>query len=336
MREPGASVLGTARANRARAPLGLLAHTAMMFTTLALALALSAAPPAPPPQGLMPCDPGASQAHPAWGSQEALVPVHAWRTKARATEQASGQVSEQLTAPASERVTAPARPEDPSADTKLSRKELAKRYRALVAEYEAAEAAYRQLAETEVVDWSSDPAVIFPPRFAALADAGSSEALEWIVYSNSPKSAVDYADYLERALHSNVDVTVWMSMLHNRYSVDAYGRYIVAALVEMLVRYATGPEAKHSKQAQVLVARLLATGNDADFTKRAMQAYEALIAAPAFAMNRNKLTAELDELRTRMVGHPAPPLAGPDVDGLALDLSELRGKVVLIEFWGFW
>ncbi|MBK7642871.1 MAG: TlpA family protein disulfide reductase [Planctomycetes bacterium] len=36
------------------------------------------------------------------------------------------------------------------------------------------------------------------------------------------------------------------------------------------------------------------------------------------------------------VGSPAPDFSGKDVDGKPLGLAELRGKVVLLDFWGFW
>jgi thiol-disulfide isomerase/thioredoxin len=40
--------------------------------------------------------------------------------------------------------------------------------------------------------------------------------------------------------------------------------------------------------------------------------------------------------RLEMIGKPAPPIAGPDVDGKPLALADLRGKVVLIDFWASW
>lgn len=35
-------------------------------------------------------------------------------------------------------------------------------------------------------------------------------------------------------------------------------------------------------------------------------------------------------------GEPAPEIAGEDMDGKPFTLSEYRGKVVLVDFWGFW
>jgi thiol-disulfide isomerase/thioredoxin len=44
----------------------------------------------------------------------------------------------------------------------------------------------------------------------------------------------------------------------------------------------------------------------------------------------------LNELKSRGIGHPAPEIAGVDLDGKAMTLSEYRGKVVLLSFWASW
>jgi peroxiredoxin len=33
---------------------------------------------------------------------------------------------------------------------------------------------------------------------------------------------------------------------------------------------------------------------------------------------------------------PAPEITGTDIDGHAMKLSDFRGKVVLLDFWGHW
>ncbi|GAC1447715.1 MAG: hypothetical protein NVSMB9_30200 [Isosphaeraceae bacterium] len=46
--------------------------------------------------------------------------------------------------------------------------------------------------------------------------------------------------------------------------------------------------------------------------------------------------AELYELRNLAVGKPAPEIAGEDIDGKAFKLSDYKGKVVVVDFWGDW
>jgi peroxiredoxin len=46
--------------------------------------------------------------------------------------------------------------------------------------------------------------------------------------------------------------------------------------------------------------------------------------------------AELFELRSLGIGHKAPEIEGPDLEGRPMALSDFRGKVVVLEFWGDW
>jgi hypothetical protein len=46
--------------------------------------------------------------------------------------------------------------------------------------------------------------------------------------------------------------------------------------------------------------------------------------------------AELFELRHLRVGKVAPDIAGEDLDGVKFKLSDYRGKVVVLDFWGDW
>ncbi len=40
--------------------------------------------------------------------------------------------------------------------------------------------------------------------------------------------------------------------------------------------------------------------------------------------------------RLDLVGKPAPPIAGNDVNGHPVSLADLKGKVVLVDFWATW
>jgi hypothetical protein len=45
---------------------------------------------------------------------------------------------------------------------------------------------------------------------------------------------------------------------------------------------------------------------------------------------------DLHELRHLAVGKPAPVIEAEDIDGTKFKLSDYRGKVVLLDFWGHW
>jgi hypothetical protein len=46
--------------------------------------------------------------------------------------------------------------------------------------------------------------------------------------------------------------------------------------------------------------------------------------------------ADLHEIRDLVVGKPAPEIEGEDLAGVKFKLSDYRGKVVLLDFWGNW
>lgn len=46
--------------------------------------------------------------------------------------------------------------------------------------------------------------------------------------------------------------------------------------------------------------------------------------------------SEVAAIRKSPIGKPAPDIVGPDTDGRNFRLSDYKGKVVLLDFWGHW
>jgi hypothetical protein len=46
--------------------------------------------------------------------------------------------------------------------------------------------------------------------------------------------------------------------------------------------------------------------------------------------------AAIFEIQGLGVGKPAPDIEGEDIEGRRLKLSDYRGKVVVLDFWGHW
>jgi hypothetical protein len=57
---------------------------------------------------------------------------------------------------------------------------------------------------------------------------------------------------------------------------------------------------------------------------------------PGVGIVHEKAKAELFEIRHLLVGKVAPDIEGQDQDGNQFKLSDYRGKVVLLDFWGNW
>lgn len=55
-----------------------------------------------------------------------------------------------------------------------------------------------------------------------------------------------------------------------------------------------------------------------------------------FASKKKEAEREIKMLQTLRVGKVAPEITGPDLDGKEFKLSDYRGKVVLLDFWGHW
>jgi len=70
------------------------------------------------------------------------------------------------------------------------------------------------------------------------------------------------------------------------------------------------------------------------------KAAEADLRAVATTTKNEELLAQakdaLFEIEHLQVGCKAPEIAGVDTDGVPFKLSDYRGKVILLDFWGFW
>ena len=51
---------------------------------------------------------------------------------------------------------------------------------------------------------------------------------------------------------------------------------------------------------------------------------------------RDAASTELFELKNLYVGQIAPEMEGQDLDGVKFQLSDYRGKVIMLDFWGHW
>ena len=112
-------------------------------------------------------------------------------------------------------------------------------------------------------------------------------------------------------------------------------------------------------EAKRLFEEVIAEYGDVPNVTRRARELEALLREPAPARNGKPLTAQgrraieeslarrnktlgqeaeasLDAMLNLAVGKPAPEIEGVDVDGKPLKLSDYRGKVVLLVFWGAW
>jgi hypothetical protein len=142
--------------------------------------------------------------------------------------------------------------------------------------------------------------------------------LEAVLAKNPHPQAQGFACYtLAKVLASRAD-------LKRRASQDA--------------ELATRLEKSYGKEG---VAEILASDPEA-LTKRATALFEQTAAKYSdVVLYRTKTLAQaaqgdLFEMRNLQVGMVAPEIEGTDLEGQKFKLSDYRGKVVFLDFWGFW
>jgi hypothetical protein len=109
---------------------------------------------------------------------------------------------------------------------------------------------------------------------------------------------------------------------------------------------AKDPKPKIKAAATLGLGKALAEKTDelgekpAEADKAAAEAEKYLLAAADLYKGDEARTKEIDGelrvIRTMRVGKEAPDIKGPDLDGKEFKLSDYRGKVVMIDFWGNW
>ena len=91
---------------------------------------------------------------------------------------------------------------------------------------------------------------------------------------------------------------------------------------EVMKRIKTGDPDKLLQKAEELFERCISEYGDVKMAQEQSLA--------------DRAKATLFEMRHLVVGKPAPEIEGEDIDGKRFKLSDYRGKVVVLDFWGHW
>lgn len=171
------------------------------------------------------------------------------------------------------------------------------------------------------------------------SDPAAADALSWVV-SNAAGSEV-YQKALDQLLskfpdHASIERIC--ATLARSDSPDA------EKALRKIMEKASKQNIKAA--ATLALAKSLATRTDslgdkpAEADKVAAEAEKQFAAAIALYKDneRQRSAAEKDlkAIKTLRVGKEAPEIRAPDLDGKEFKLSDYRGKVVLLDFWGDW
>jgi hypothetical protein len=95
-------------------------------------------------------------------------------------------------------------------------------------------------------------------------------------------------------------------------------------------------------RATYMLASTLARSNDPEKEERVIELYETIMAKYAdLEMGRDRKLGDVVEgqlfaLKNLKIGKVAPDIEGHDLDEVDFKLSDYRGKVVVLDFWGDW
>jgi hypothetical protein len=158
--------------------------------------------------------------------------------------------------------------------------------------------------------------------------------LVWVasatLYGGSPELAKLYNDTVDLLMERFVErreLTVlpnWLAQDDNPEWAEKHLRRLSeknpAADVQTMARFSLGTLLKNKDEASQQEAEKLLQSVAAEPGRLAEQAKR-----------------ELEDIHgPRALGKPAPEINGDDLDGKAFKLSDYKGKVVLLDFWGFW
>ena len=185
------------------------------------------------------------------------------------------------------------------------------------------------------------PAVEYWPRIADVSRRGSVPARLWLALQfpnahpelNGEARDKLWREFLLAAVDSGVNTPVARDLSRSLtvLYLDAPGALVDEA-VELFVQKSTTRELAADALYRASVARRrgsqeLASPKAKEFGKRLAADYSDSTAARS---SRGEGEVGL------VVGKFAPEFTAQDADGVAFKLSDYRGKVVVLDFWGFW
>ena len=234
-----------------------------------------------------------------------------------------------------------AAPQDPASQpAERPDEDLEARFAALSAGYDAAMEAFYEAyaalpADAGPEDLPPYPGEAFFDRFDALAEAGSVDAMFWCLDNGMGRGTEALVADLYRVFVAAPgdermgDLFAWL-----HWSVPGPDEALLEALDAYLNVAPTDELSYAAMAAKGMVLTLDET--DADATAEGLALLEGLLELEVEFPGRDGLAGQVYKLKHLGLGMVAPDWSAADVDGEPIALSDYRGKVTVLEFWGFW
>ncbi|MBL6757189.1 MAG: hypothetical protein ISQ11_12320 [Planctomycetes bacterium] len=183
----------------------------------------------------------------------------------------------------------------------------------------------------------------FWPRFNEAAAQGSTRAQMWCVEHYVPGDAVPKAqqesDFTRRIVTLLTDASAPHEKLPRavmmRSRGDAMAQETTDALLVMIGQLASSQDvaAEAAYNRATLVDDRRGTLEE---RKPALDRYRAVAAAYPETKYGQRANGQVFKVERLQLGMTAPEIVGKDIDGNDMKLSDFKGKVTVLDFWGFW
>lgn len=243
------------------------------------------------------------------------------------------------------RVTDTATADDPVAAAFV---ELEDEYDEAYSEYRraASEAskAYRKARESDPSAKYEGPRPIDPdfyPRFDRLASAGSHGAKVWCLMHYHPAltNEAKSRDFTRRALEvmtlPDADLSPLPRVIagkNGRLLEETQCHDLLGVLETIAPTKAVAAEAAYTSASMLAPYR----GGTEEQVAAQLAAYRNVTSKYPDTKSGKRAGGQVFKAENLQIGMIAPDIVGKDVDGNAMKLSDFRGKVTVIDFWGFW
>lgn len=206
-------------------------------------------------------------------------------------------------------------------------------------ELEALNASYHEQLKALEGRWITDLAALAAKASGPQAEAAYRHLFNLAITHNLYSAAMPAAEsYLAMAPSSSQDVRALASLVQILARAEKGDHdQALADLGRLFKKSASEPRAAGMSNTDMALAvgesylqRLIHTGR----YDVARKLCELACQNDAPALVKSHFEARMDRLD--LVGKPAPPIAGPDVDGRPVSLANHKGKVVLVDFWATW
>ncbi len=196
------------------------------------------------------------------------------------------------------------------------------------------------------IDWTKHPLKDWLPKAQDLAERakGTEDAvpvLAWIL-THAAETGDPPKDIHEQAVRTLLDSHIASPLLDqvtealHYYCVWTLGRPRVEEVLATIIEKSPHPAVRAAALYQAAVLLAEDPESTEDDRARAKAHFDRLVKEFADTKWAKLASGYVFDLENLQIGKPAPDFEATDVDGAEFKLSEFRGKVVVVKFWGFW